>query len=263
MYFLKFKPFIPFLIFLNLVFLSTSLQAQKTLEDAKEFVKTHTPEEIASSLNYFIDNDATLKAIEHLIEKSADPNAQDPLRDMNTALHTAVQKHRLDVVTLLLNKRINIHAQNALGKAALHYAVNNIKITNILLKQGADPNARDRFGKTALHWTNNIKVAVLLVEQGTDIHAKDNDGRTALHTSSWIGNLDMVGMLLDKGANSHDRDKNGNTAFHEAINSRDFEVVEFLEAKINTKKTFDLRNHMRKATTKKPKIEKACRKSFL
>ena len=52
------------------------------------------------------------------------------------------------------------------------------------LEQGADPNARGHIGRTALHWAaenaDDIRFLRLLVKFGADVNAKDEDGKTPL-----------------------------------------------------------------------------------
>ena len=49
-----------------------------------------------------------------------------------------------------------------------------------LLAIGADVNAKDRNGKTALMLIYDSEIAKMLIEHGADINAKDNQGKTVL-----------------------------------------------------------------------------------
>ena len=52
-----------------------------------------------------------------------------------------------------------------------------------LIVQGADVNAKDVSGKTALLWAawyGHTEVVKLLIQAGADVNAKDDEGRTAL-----------------------------------------------------------------------------------
>ena len=88
-----------------------------------------------------------------------------------------------------------------------------------LLKEGADPNAADSLGCSALMWAVNNDVVGsvrLLLEAGADVNGREKSGRTALmyamqrviFTGQDRG-YRVVKMLLDKGADGRVRDKEG------------------------------------------------------
>jgi hypothetical protein len=120
---------------------------------------------------------------------------------------------------------IDVNATNMIGRTALHeaasaseYAPSRLTLVNALIEHGADVNAVDKGGTTALMVAADLAHADIverLVEAGADIHARDEDGRTALMEAA--GSLDnqveMVTLLLKRGADKEVRDKYGRTAF--------------------------------------------------
>lgn len=72
-----------------------------------------------------------------------------------------------------------------------------------LLDNGANPNARNDAGATALMWAvPDLEKTRLLVARGAEVNAQSNDGRTALMVASgFYGAKDVVALLLEKGAN--------------------------------------------------------------
>lgn len=72
-----------------------------------------------------------------------------------------------------------------------------------LYDKGANINARDRYGFTALHkaaGNNEYKVVKWLIENGADVNQKNQYGGTALHEAAKHGHKQIVELLLDNGA---------------------------------------------------------------
>ena len=90
------------------------------------------------------------------------------------------------------------------GSTPLMYAAlyGDAAAVRTLLEIGADPNARNEAGATALMWAVRDREKVeLLVGRGADVNARSNDGRTPLLiAASWPGGLEVVKLLLDHGA---------------------------------------------------------------
>ena len=100
------------------------------------------------------------------------------------------------MIQLLLAAGADFKARDRVGRTPLHYVAaqseNAIEVT-LLLAAGADPMARDRYCATPLHSAaqggGNTELFRALVEAGTDINARDDYGRTALqHAAANTGN---------------------------------------------------------------------------
>ncbi len=93
-------------------------------------------------------------------------SAQHPLR-------TAVTNGNQHLAKLFLEYGAKIDTE-------LHLAIRNPEMTKILLAHGADANAIDSKGNTALHIAQNKEVVELLLQHGADIDVKNAQGYTAL-----------------------------------------------------------------------------------
>ena len=73
----------------------------------------------------------------------------------------------------------NVNAKDTDGQTALMKAYTTEQV-RLLIEAGADVNAKDKNGKTALMQAVFPEQVKLLIEAGADVNAKDNQGRTAL-----------------------------------------------------------------------------------
>ncbi len=88
------------------------------------------------------------------------------------------------------------------------------------LKGGANVNARDKYGRTPLHWaavhSKAPAVVTALVQAGAKINARNESGDTPLHNAASYKSPEVVRALLKTGANVNARDKHGFTPLHRA-----------------------------------------------
>ena len=103
-----------------------------------------------------------------------------------------------------------------------------------LLSDGADVNAPQGDGMTALHWaarSANADLARLLLDAGADVGAVTRIGAyTALHLASEVGSAQVVRLLLAGGAgqSATTEDVGGTSPLHLAAGAGDAEAVRLL-----------------------------------
>jgi len=109
-------------------------------------------------------------------------------------------------------------------------AIGSVEAMDVLLKAGADVNARNASGATALIWAlGDRQKSRLLIEHGADVRAQSKFGRTPLLAiAGRPGNADLIRLLLDRGADPNERDGRGNTALMSAVQTGDTEMVRAL-----------------------------------
>ncbi len=102
----------------------------------------------------------------------------------------------LGVLKLLLDHGADPDAKDRWDWSLLHYACGNVDLTKLLLDRGANPNVRTCGGRTPLHFVadeGNKAATQLLLSRGADVNAKDLDGHTPLSYAEDLGDNDMWG----------------------------------------------------------------------
>ena len=110
----------------------------------------------------------------------------------------------------------------------------NSKIAKMLIEDGADVNAKDKFGNTALLLAahlGSLDLLTGLLSAGADLDEKDDDGETALMSAVAAGDAGCVQALLKAGADMNARNDEGKTALALAREYNHEEIVKLLEAR--------------------------------
>jgi ankyrin repeat protein len=111
---------------------------------------------------------------------------------MRPMIHRAVGRGDVATVERLLDANPNaINTRDELGNQPLHDAcwAKHLAVVHLLIRSGADVNARGDFGETPLHYAvrddgaESNAIVALLVESGADTEAKDE--RLRQNPLSW------------------------------------------------------------------------------
>lgn len=136
---------------------------------------------------------------------------------VNKALRLSAEAGNHTTMQLLLDHGAEIHHRDEDGSTALMWAVpeGHEHSVSFLLSHGANVKAKDDYSNTSLHWATPFeKVARLLIVNGADIDAKNVDGQTALDWCAQDGQVDVLRLLLEHGANANSQDRYGFSALH-------------------------------------------------
>jgi len=144
-------------------------------------------------------------------------SANDADRDGTSALHWAVLQDRRDLIELLLRAGANPNAKNRYGVTPLSVACENGSqaIVDALLKAGADPNVALVSGETPLMTaarTGQAGAVQLLLARGVTVDAREPvRQQTALMWAAAEDNAAAVDLLVRAGADLEARSKGGLT----------------------------------------------------
>lgn len=162
-------------------------------------------------------------AVEDLV-KSMLPEHLD-LQDhaSKTALHMAARSQE-SITSLLLEHKASTELKDGYGHTPLlttaHSAEKCRPMMEILLASGADINATNPYGSTALHNAarrRDTSVTKFLIDNGANINAKTGIGNTVLHSIVGIDGEDLLPYYLQCGADLNLKNDKGETALHRAI----------------------------------------------
>ena len=132
----------------------------------------------------------------------------------------------------VLGWSVTAYAQSALAVIEA-VKVRDLDMTGTLIEEGADVNAPQGDGATALHWAshwNDLDAASLLIRAGADVNAANELGATSLWLAAINGSATMVKRLLEAGAKPNVALKMGETPLMAAARSGNGRTVEQLLA---------------------------------
>jgi ankyrin repeat protein len=119
----------------------------------------------------------------------------------------------------------------ASGNGVGHSGEMSLSQLQSAVSSGADVNARNTVGETALMWaasTGKLDVVEFLVSHGANVNVADNKGQTALMGAANAGNLDCEAYLMSNGAEINAKDAKGWTPLMNAAISGNLDCVDAL-----------------------------------
>jgi ankyrin repeat protein len=147
----------------------------------------------------------------------------------------AAERRDTAAVRSELAKGADVNAPQSDGTTALHWAAhwNDAETVSLLLKAGANPRATNRFGASPLSESaalGNAALVEMLLKAGASPKALTTaDGETILMTAARAGNEQAVKLLLDGGADVNAKEAfKGQTALMWAAAERHAGVVKLL-----------------------------------
>ena len=128
----------------------------------------------------------------------------------------AVEDNNATEVTRLIQAGANVNARDSIGYTALMWAAHYdaVDAAKALIEAGADMNAKDNNGYTALMVTvgkGSFDVAKVLIEAGADLEARDNDGETALMLTTYRNLVRTAKPFIEAGADVNAKNNDGKT----------------------------------------------------
>ena len=171
-------------------------------------VDMHYAQTVGDPLHIAVQS-GNIKITKLLLEHGANPNLPVTTLNANTVLELALITGKIKMLKILLDYGANPNQREPDTEktpimVAVYFAPS--ECVQLLIEKGADVNAVDVYGRTALMNVasfddddNKLAIARLLIEHGANVNAVSKKRETALSFAKQSGNHRMVQLLKEYG----------------------------------------------------------------
>lgn len=157
--------------------------------------------------------------------------------DEGAAIAHAARSENLEIIILLVEAGANINAQDSDGNTALHHAAQGEMhdiARYLLTKCNALADIENDDEETpfdlAIHSDDTEMVRLFLDNRTLNVNRKDYTGATALHHAVEAENTELVQILLSAGAKVNTKDSLGDTPLSIARENENEDIIRLLRA---------------------------------
>jgi ankyrin repeat protein len=173
-------------------------------------------------------------AVRRAIAQGASPDAKDA--DGVPALMLAGLFADVDLMKALLDAGADVNAANGSGATALIWSVPDLEKVRLLVARRADVNARStNLGRTAFlvaaNYPSTVPLLRFLLEHGADLKAQDRNRANALNLAVRASDIEVVRFLVERGLGVNDASPGGARPLAPALGRSYLPTIEYLLAK--------------------------------